>query len=106
MNSWRLQEQTLDTTQKTKYTVAILPVGSTEAHGPHVPYGSDTFHSTAIADRVCSVAWEGGARVLLLPTIPYGVQGNTMGFPCTINVQQSVLDSVVTDILHSLEHHV
>lgn len=105
MDPWRLQELTLKETRKTKYTVAVLPIGSTEAHGYHVPYGSDTYHSTAIAERVCSRAWQRGCRVLLLPTVPYGVQGNTMGFPLTINVQQNVLDSIVKDIIQSLERH-
>ncbi len=105
MKPWRLQELTLEETKKGKFSVALLPVGSTEAHGYHVPYGSDAFHSAAIADRVCAKAWESGARTLLLPAIPYGVQGNTMGFPCTINVRQTVLDTFVTDIVRSLEYH-
>jgi creatinine amidohydrolase len=105
MHPWKLQELTLKTIRKQKYQLAILPIGSTEAHGLHVPYGSDTFHSTAIAERVCSAAWERKARVILLPTIPYGVQGNTMGFPLTINVQQSTLDSMITEIVRSLEYH-
>jgi creatinine amidohydrolase len=104
MNPWRLQELTLDETKK-KYNVAVLPIGSTEAHGHHLPYGSDAFHTTAIAERVCSAAWKKGSRVLLLPTIPYGVQGNTIGFPLTINVDQTVLDAIVTKIVESLEHH-
>jgi creatinine amidohydrolase len=105
MEPWGLQELTLNETRKTKYRVAILPIGSTEAHGYHVPYGSDTFHSTAVAERVCSRVWQKHCKVLLLPTISYGVQGNTMGFPLTINVQQSVLDALVTDVVSSLEHH-
>ncbi len=104
MKPWRLQELTLDETKKGKFSVAILPVGSTEAHGHHVPYGSDAFHSAVIADRVCAKAWEAGAKVLLLPAIPYGVQGNTMGFPYTINVRQKVLDTFITDIVRSLEY--
>jgi creatinine amidohydrolase len=55
MNPWRLQELTLKETQK-RFKVAILPVGSVEAHGYHLPYGSDAFHSTAIAEHVCSEA--------------------------------------------------
>lgn len=105
MKPWRLQDLTLNETRKTKYDVAILPIGSTEAHGHHVPYGSDAIHSTAIAERVCSQVWQNRGTVLLLPTISYGVQGNTMGFPLTINVQQSVLDAFVTDIVTSLEDH-
>jgi creatinine amidohydrolase len=104
MNPWRLQELTLTETKK-KYKIAILPIGSTEAHGYHVPYGSDALHSTAIAERICSEAWKKGSRVLLMPTIPYGVQGNTMGFPLTINVQQRTLDSFLIDVVESLEHH-
>lgn len=105
MNPWRLQELSLKYTHPMKFAVAVLPVGSTESHGYHLPYGSDAFHSSAIADRICSAAWERGAKVLLLPVIPYGVQGNTMGFPLNINVRQSVLDSLVTDIVRSLEFH-
>jgi creatinine amidohydrolase len=105
MNPWRLQEQTLKNIRKHKYQVAVLPVGSTEAHGLHVPYGSDAFHSDAIADRVCASAWTSGARPILLPVLPYGVQGNTMGFPLTINVNQHTLDSVVTNIVESLASH-
>lgn len=105
MKPWRIQEITQKIIREQRYQAAILPVGSTEAHGMHLPYGSDTFHSEAIADRVCERAWANHARVALLPTIPYGVQGNTMGFPMTLNVRQSTLDTMVTEIVHSLEYH-
>jgi len=105
MKLWRLQELTLDDVRKQKYQVALLPIGSTEAHGPHAPYGSDTLHTTAIAELVCQRAWNQKARSILLPTIPYGVQGNTMGFPLALNVSQNLLDSVITEIIASLEHH-
>lgn len=103
MKPWRLQELTLTQTRSLTPAVALLPIGSTEAHGPHVPYGSDSFHSTAIADRVCEAATTRGASVVLLPTLPYGVQGNTMGFPMTIGVEQTTLDQMITEIIASLE---
>ena len=105
MKPWKLQELTLDVVRKQDYKVAILPVGSTEAHGPHVPYGSDVFHTSAIAELVCEKAWAEKARAVLLPTIPYGVQGNTMGFPLAINVSQNILDAAISDIISSLEYH-
>lgn len=105
MSLWKLQELTLNHVKNQKYDLGILPIGSTEAHGPHVPYGSDVFHSTAIAELVCQNAWDRKARPVLLPTIPYGVQGNTMGFPLALNVGQHVLDSVVREIIDSLEFH-
>lgn len=103
MKPWRLQELTLTQTKSRTPDVALLPIGSTEAHGPHVPYGSDSFHSTAISDRVCEAAAARGASVVLLPTLPYGVQGNTMGFPMTIGVEQTTLDRMITEIIASLE---
>lgn len=104
MKPWRLHELTLTHTRQGTPAVAVLPTGSTEAHGPHVPYGSDTFHSTAIADRVCEAASTRGASVVLLPSLPYGVQGNTMGFPMTIGVEQATLDRMVSEIIDSLDH--
>lgn len=105
MKPWRLQEVTQKTVIEHPYQTAVLPVGSIEAHGMHVPYGSDTFHSAVIADRICEKAWQRGARPVLLPVIPYGVQGNTQHFPLTINVRQKHIDTIVTDIISSLEFH-
>ncbi len=103
LKPWKLSEVTLKAVRENKYQMAVLPIGSTEAHGLHVPYGSDAFHSTTVSERVCEQAWGKGARVVLLPTIPYGVQGNTMGFPMTLNVRQATLDTMIVDIVHSLE---
>lgn len=105
MNPWRLKESTLSDVRSLKAQVALLPTGSTEAHGLHVPYGSDAFHSTMIADRVCEAVWKAGVKVVILPEIPYGVQGNTMKFPLNINARQATVDALVTDIIFSLEHH-
>jgi creatinine amidohydrolase len=105
MKPWRLQEITQKTIREHRYQLAILPVGSTEAHGMHVPYGSDSLHSTIVSEKICERAWEQGARPILLPTIPYGVQGNTKKFPLTINVRQQHIDAVITDIVESLEFH-
>lgn len=105
MKPWRLQELTQKAILEQKFTTAILPIGSTEAHGMHVPYGSDAFHSTIVSDRVCESAWNQNAHVLLLPTLPYGVQGNTLNFPLTLNVRQQHLDAVIVDIIESLEFH-
>jgi creatinine amidohydrolase len=105
MKPWRLQERTQQAIREQQFQLAILPIGSTEAHGMHVPYGSDALHSTMIADKICEQAWQKNARPMLLPTLPYGVQGNTMGFPLTIGVRQSTLDTMVKEIIDSLEFH-
>lgn len=103
--SWRLQEITYKYVRGCQYEVAVLPIGSTEPHGLHLPYGSDAFHSGLIADRVCERAHGLGAKVVLLPTIPYGVNSNLMAFPLTIHVRQSTLNTMIGDIVRSVERH-
>lgn len=105
MKAWRLDELTYRVVRQRHYEVAVLPIGATEPHGLHIPYGSDAFHVTHVADRCCEAAQRQGANVLLLPTIPYGVDSNLLGFPMAIHVGQPVLDAVVRDIIRSLEHH-
>jgi len=102
---WRLEELTYGMVKGRRFEVAVLPIGATEPHNLHLPYGSDAFHGEGIADRCCEAAHALGARVVLLPTIPYGVDSNQLGFPLAIHVGQPVLDAMVTEIVHSLEHH-
>ena len=52
--------------------VAVLPWGATEAHNYHLPHGTDVIEATAIAERAAGLATERGARVVVLPTIPFG----------------------------------
>jgi len=73
---------------------AILPVGATEQHGPHMGCGMDA----EIAGRLCrDVAAATGAA--LLPTLPYGCSiGHSKRWPGTIALQPKTLIDVVTDI--------
>lgn len=105
MRPWRLKELTLKSVKEIKYEVAVLPVASTEPHNLHLPYGSDIIEAEMIADRVCEMAHENGAKVVLLPTIPFGVNSNLFGFPLTIHVDPSTHLKLITDIATSLENH-
>jgi len=105
VKEWRLQELTYRMVRERSFEVAVLPIGATEPHGLHVPYGSDAFHAGALADRCCEAAHQLGAKVVLLPTIPYGSDSNLMRFPMTIHVGQPVLDAIVTEIVRSIEQH-
>ena len=105
VREWRLDELTYGMVKERRFEVAVLPVGAIEPHNLHLPYGSDAFHGEKIADRCCQAAVRFGAKVVLLPTIPYGVDSNQLGFPLAIHVGQPVLDAMVTEIVRSLEHH-
>jgi creatinine amidohydrolase len=87
------------------FEVAVLPLGATEPHNLHLPYGTDTFQVDVIARRACARASEAGARVVLLPTIPYGTETNQMRFPMAMNLDPSTLARIITDLVESLATH-
>jgi len=105
MGQWNLADTTFGLAKDEDYQVAVLPVGATEAHGMHLPYATDNIQSEAIARRACEAADARGARVLLLPNIPYGINENTLGFKWTMSLRPSTLFRVVTDIVSCVEHH-
>ena len=80
--------------------VVLLPVGSTEQHGPHNPLGTD--HLIA-----CALALEAGRRagVAVLPPIPFGVSVHHSHFPGTIWVREEVFKEYVRDVILSLKRH-
>jgi creatinine amidohydrolase len=102
---WILAETNYGHVKDHPYQVAVLPMGATEPHNLHLPYGTDTFEAEAIASRCCEAAWQRGARVVMLPVIPYGTETNQMHFPLTMNLNPSTLGLVIRDLVHSLERH-
>ena len=81
MKSYILQETNWHTVKDTKYQVAVLPWGATEAHNYHLPYGSDTYMATEVARQSAALAWEREVKVLVLPEIAYGVNSGQMDIP-------------------------
>jgi len=102
---WNLETTTYGDVGPLRYEVALLPIGATEPHGKHLPYGEDFLCATAVAERACRLANEGGARTIRLPTVPYGVDTNQLAFPFAMNVHQSTLNRLVGDVMDSLVHH-
>lgn len=102
MRPWNLAESNYGHTQQTDYEVAVLPLGSTEPHNLHLPYSTDTLEGTTVGERICHAAHQRGAKVVLLPTIPYGTQTNMYQLPLAMNVNPSTLFAVITDLVESL----
>jgi creatinine amidohydrolase len=106
MKPWRLSEiQYHDIKNRPNFEVAVLPFGATEPHNLHLPYGTDTFQVEAIADHACELAHARGAKVVLLPTIPYGTETNQMAFPLAMNLNPSTVAKIVNDLVDSLAEH-
>lgn len=102
MANWNLAESTYERVRDTHYEVAVLPLGATEPHNLHLPYGTDTLEGDVVAREACAEADRRGAKVLLLPTIPYGTETNLARFPFAMNLHPSTLTLVIKDLVDSL----
>lgn len=105
MRPWKLAELTYAHVKQQEYQVAVIPLGCTEPHNLHLPYGTDSLEAEIIGDHICESACNAGAKVVLLPTIPYGTTTNQRACPLSINVNPSTLFAVLTDLIDSLENH-
>jgi creatinine amidohydrolase len=107
MRHWLLEELNFGRVRQDQNppAVAVLPMGATEPHNYHLPYGNDFLTTRRVGERICEQAYCRGAKVVLLPTIPFGVDSNLLKFPLTIHVSLRALEAVLRDIIRSLECH-
>lgn len=76
---------------------AILPIGAVEAHGPHLPLGTDNILAEKLAENVAA-----RTDAFILPTLPYGQVWSLKNFPGSINISNESLISFLVDIGTSL----
>ena len=88
-----------------KIEVAVLPWGSCEPHNLHLPYGCDSLAGGKIAEISAKKAKEKGAKIVVLPTMPVGLNSNLFGFPLTLHFSATTQLEILKDILRSLEIH-
>jgi creatinine amidohydrolase len=82
--------------------VVILPTGSTEQHGRHLPLDTDVF----LAESVClEVGRRAADRVLVLPPISYGLNLHHVDFPGTIHIEPEVFIAFCLNITKSVAYH-
>src|SRR6185503_273688 len=98
-----LAVSTWKTVDPTPYEVAVLPWGATEAHNYHLPYGTDNIQAESVAIRAAERAWSEGARVIVLPTVPFGVQTTQLDIKLCLNLNPSTQAAVLGDLVSSLE---
>ncbi len=75
--------------------VVLLPVGSVEPHGPHLPLETDTLISTATCRRAVELLSARGVSAVIAPAIPYGVTDFAAGFAGAVSISGAVLTSFV-----------
>jgi creatinine amidohydrolase len=86
-----------DAVQTGRISRIILPIGSLEQHGPHLPVSTDTM----IADYVARKVSERCLNAFLLPAIQLGCSGEHLGFPGTLSLRPETMSSMIADICAS-----
>lgn len=74
--------------------VLLVPVGSTEQHGPHLPVTTDTEIAVAVADG----AAERDGRLVVAPPLAYGSSGEHQGFPGTVSIGSDATELVLVEL--------
>jgi creatinine amidohydrolase len=93
--SWKEVEEALERTD-----MVIIPVGSIEQHGKHLPLGTDTYGAIEASKLIAQKA-----EVLVAPAVLAGLSEHHMGFPGTITLRPETFEAVVFDAAQSLIHH-
>jgi creatinine amidohydrolase len=81
--------------------VALVPLGATEQHGPHLPFATDTWIGDALVKRLAARL----PGAVACPTLPFGCSREHLGFPGTIDLGPATLAAVLADVVASLAHH-
>lgn len=104
MRPYILAETNWSALKEAKFDLAVLPWGATEAHNFHLPYATDVLESDLIAAEAARIAWEKNAKVIVLPTIPYGVNTGQCDIYLDISINPSTLLTILSDIVEGLHH--
>src|SRR5204863_3759592 len=77
----------------------MVPLGSTEQHGPHLPFTTDADIATALAERVAARRDD----VIVAPALAYGSSGEHAGFAGTLSIGAAALELVVVELVRSAD---
>ena len=93
-----LEEMTLEEVSAFRPDVVVVPIGSTEPHGPHLPYCTDTLNARTTAEAGTMLANSRGVRVLCYPTLPMSLDVNFSGFPFALSMRVETFMNLLKEI--------
>ena len=99
MRPFVLEETNWKEIKESVLEVVILPWGATEAHNYHMPYGTDNFIAVRIAAESAKLAVEKGAKVMVLPSIPFGVNTGQPDIRLDMNLNPGTQFMILKDLL-------
>ena len=103
MKPFILEETNWKQVKSEKYEVAVLPWGATEPHNYHLPYGTDSLETAKITAEAAEKAWKKGSKIMVLPTIPLGVQNpGQIDLPFCLHTKPSTQTIIFKDIVEAL----
>jgi creatinine amidohydrolase len=105
MDPFILANSTWKTIKDQQIDLVILPWGATEAHNLHLPFATDNIMVESIAANAARLAWNEGAKVLVLPAIPFGVNTGQMDIRININLNPGTQFAILNDIIDVLNRH-
>lgn len=85
--------------------LAILPWGACEAHNYHLPYGTDIYEASYIAEESGKKAFLLNQDFIVLPTIPFGVNTGQMDIKLDMNIYPSTQMAILSDTIEVLKNH-
>ncbi len=102
MRPYLLAETNWKIVRDQKIELAVLPWGATEAHNFHLPYATDIIEADAIAAEAARIAWEDGAKVIVFPTMPFGVNTGQPDIKLDLNINPSTQLAILRDLIEVL----
>lgn len=105
MKPYILAETNWKTINNTPVELAVLPWGALEAHNLHLPFSTDNIETERIAAEAAGKAWERGAKLLVLPVIPFGVNTGQLDIKVNINMNPTTQFAILKDIVDVLNRH-
>jgi creatinine amidohydrolase len=102
MRPYILAETNWEALKDANFDLAVLPWGATEAHNYHLPYATDNIQADHMVAEAARLAWEKGGKVIVLPTIPFGVNTGQSDIYLDINLNPSTQLAILTDIVEVL----
>jgi len=95
---YALETNRLETEKITNEAIFMLPLGSLEQHGPHLPLGTDCYIAEELSKRVSAKT----ENSFILPTLPFGYSWVWRDIPCTVTIKEKTLEELLKEIARSI----